>query len=64
MSYFFEPDALQEAEELMEELKLEANHDDFMIFTSGLSEHFLESMRIKIAQKIYDIYMEHYNDEC
>jgi hypothetical protein len=63
MSYFFEPDALQDAEELIEEFMREANYDDFITFTSGLSEQFKENMKIKIAQKIYNIHMEYYDDE-
>lgn len=63
MSYFFEPDALQDAEELIEEFRREANYDDFITFTSGLSERFKENMKIKIAKKIYDIHMEYYDDE-
>lgn len=64
MSYFFEPDALQDAEELIEEFRREANYDDFITFTSGLSERFKENMKIKIAKKIYDIHMEYYDDEA
>ena len=62
MSYFFD-NAEREAEDLINEVVRELDHEDSVTFTSGLSNDFRKRLIQKLAQRLYDLNMDLYDAE-
>lgn len=62
MSYFI-TDAREEAEDLISEIIEQLNYEDQITFTSGISLKAREVLVERIAQKLYNIHMDYYDDE-